>query len=196
MTPTAARGVLDAIYWKPAITWVVDKIHVLRPIKFTNIRRNEIADVAKLGAIKKAMEQSASYDISSNDNRHQRAALLLKEVEYVIEAHFEINRGKAGESDSPEKHYNIALRRMRRGQFFHKPCLGTREFAASFFLIEEGEAIPTSSLVGEQDFGYMLYSLNYQLDDKGEKTTVTPTFFRAKTINGVCDLTKIEEVVS
>jgi len=195
ITPSAAKGLLEAIYWKPAITWVIDRIHIIKPIVFTNIRRNEVAEVMKLSGVKKAMEQGRCYDIDSNAARHQRAALILKDVEYIIEAHFEINQEKAGSDDTCEKHYNIALRRMRNGQFFHKPCLGTREFAASFELIENDDEMPCSSLSGEHDFGYMLFDINYQLDEKREKQSVAPSFFRAKTLNGVCDLTAVSEVV-
>lgn len=195
ITPSAARGLLEAIYWKPAIIWVVDRIHVIKPVRFTNIRRNEISETAKLLNVKKAMGQGQSYDIDSNAFRHQRAAMVLRDVEYIIEAHFEINHEKAGSDDTCEKHYNIALRRMRNGQFFHKPCLGTREFAASCAIIEDDSEIPTSALSGEHDFGFMLLDINYKLDEKREKQTVSPSFFRAKTINGICDLTEVNEVV-
>lgn len=196
ITPSAAKGILDAIYWKPAIIWKVDKIHVLAPIKFTNIRRNEVSEVATLYGIKKAIKDSSNYDIVSSKVRHQRAAMVLTNVEYVIEAHFEINKQKAGETDTPEKHYNIVLRRLRQGQFFHKPCLGTREFAASFAIVENDDMIPKSSLVGERDFGYMLYDINYELNDKEDKISVSPMFFRAKTQDGICDLTELTEVFS
>ena len=195
ITPSAAKGLLEAIYWKPAINWFIDRIHIIKPIAFTNIRRNEVSEVAKLSGVKKAMEQGQNYDIDSNAARHQRAAMILKNVEYIIEAHFEINQEKAGPEDTREKHYNIVLRRMRNGQFFHKPCLGTREFAASFKIIEDDSDIPQSSLTGKQDFGYMLFDINYQLDEKREKQSVAPSFFRAKTIDGICDLAAVSEVV-
>ncbi len=196
ITPSAARGVLEAVYWKPAIIWVIDKIHVLNPIQFTNIRRNEVADVAKLSGIKKAAQNLESYEIIATDSRQQRAAMILTNVAYVIEAHFEMNSRHAGESDTPEKHYNIVLRRLRQGQFFHKPFLGTREFGASFRIIEEHEEIPKSSLEGEQDFGYMLLDMNYSLGKKGDSFSVSPKFFKARTVNGVCDLTNLSGVVS
>ncbi|MEA4815307.1 CRISPR pre-crRNA endoribonuclease Cas5d [bioreactor metagenome] len=196
ITPSAAKGILEAIYWKPAIKWQIDKIHIINPIKFTNMRRNEVQEVAKLPNIKKSMEKSVCYDISAPDMRHQRAAMILRNVEYVIEAHFDINIKNAGETDTPEKHYNIAIRRLRQGQYFQKPFLGTREFPANFEIIEKEEDIPKSRLVGEQDFGYMLCDINYQLDSKKEKISVSPTFFRAVAINGIVDLTKAGEVVS
>lgn len=121
--------------------------------------------------------------------------MVLKNVEYVIEAHFDLNEDKAGEGDTVEKHYNITIRRLRQGQCFHRPCLGTREFGASFEVIEDIKDIPKSSLEGEQDLGYMLYDLNYRIDKDGEKQTVSPKFFRAKLVSGVLDLTNIKEVV-
>lgn len=188
LTPSAARGIIEAIYWKPAIKWSIDKIHVIKPIKFTNIRRNEVSEVAKLGSIKKAMEKGESYQIIATDNRHQRAALILRNVEYVIEAHFDLNADKAGESDTVEKHYNIVMRRLKNGQFFYQPTLGTREFAASFELIEHDDEIPKSKIPGEVDLGYMLYDMNFSVDKINSKQTVNPSFFRAKLKDGILDL--------
>lgn len=195
LTPPAAKGILEAIYWKPAIHWKIDKIHVINPIIFTNFRRNEVSEVLKLSNVKKAMENSDPLYIMTTEYRHQRAAMVLKNVEYVIEAHFELNKDKAGETDTVEKHYNVVMRRLRQGQCFHRPCLGTREFGASFEIIEDVKDIPKSTLTGVQDLGYMLYDLNYQIDKKGEKQTVSPKFFRAKLVDGVLDLTGINEVV-
>ncbi|MBK5244063.1 MAG: type I-C CRISPR-associated protein Cas5 [Eubacteriaceae bacterium] len=195
ITPSAARGIIEAIYWKPAIKWSIDKIHVINPIKFTNIRRNEVSEVAKLGSIKKAMDKSEPYHIIATENRHQRAALILRDVEYIIEAHFDLNPDKAGETDSVEKHYNIALRRLRQGQFFYQPSLGTREFGASFELIEDESAIPKSKITGDLDLGYMLYDMNFTLNESKTKQTVNPSFFRARLENGVLDLTKVRNEV-
>lgn len=191
MTPSAARGILEAIYWKPAIKWHVDRIHILNEIKFANIRRNEISEVATLPRIKKAVSDNSEYFISATDNRHQRAAMVLKDVAYVIEAHFELNEDKAGETDTVEKHYNIALRRLRDGKCFHHPCFGTREFGAFFEIIEEDEKIPQSCLSRERDFGFMLFDVNYILSDNGEKQEVAPRFFRAITFDGVLDLRNV-----
>ena len=128
ITPSAARGIIEAVYWKPAIRWVIDRIHVLNEIKFTNIRRNEVSQKISASNVKKIMNSGKGrlYQIASED-RQQRAAMILKDVCYIIEAHFEMTE-KVGPSDTPEKHYNIALRRMRQGQCYHQPCLGTREF--------------------------------------------------------------------
>lgn len=195
MTPSAARGIVEAIYWKPAIKWTIDKIHVINPINFTNIRRNEVSEVLKLSNVKKAIEKSEPLHIIATENRHQRAALVLKDVEYIIEAHFELNMEKAGETDTVEKHYNIALRRLRMGQYFHHPSFGTREFGASFEIIENDSEIPQSKLVGILDLGYMLYDMNFTINDQKTKQSVNPSFFRANLEDGVLDLIKIRDEV-
>jgi len=119
ITPSAARGIIEAIYWKPAIRWVIDKIHVLREIQFTNIRRNEVSEKVSVDNAMQVMKgaHKALY-ISAVDNRQQRASMVLKDVDYVIEAHF-VMTDKAGAEDSEEKHFNIVLRRLRQGQCFH-----------------------------------------------------------------------------
>ncbi|MCL2717786.1 MAG: type I-C CRISPR-associated protein Cas5c [Lachnospiraceae bacterium] len=190
ITPSAARGILDSIYWKPAIFWKIDKLHVINSIEFTNIRRNEVADTASLSKVKKIMKNPEPYHIISTDVRHQRAALVLRNVEYVIEAHFDLT-DKAGELDTVEKHYNIVLRRLRKGQFFSKPFLGTREFPCDFEIIENND-IPKSQLIGERDLGYMLYDMGYHIDN--QKQWVEPAFFRAVLNNGTLDLTSVEVV--
>lgn len=195
ITPTAAKGILDCIYWKPAIKWLVDRIHVINPIEFTNIRRNEVSDVAKLtiSKAKKLEETNEAYYIAANETRQMRAAMILRNVEYIIEAHFCLT-AEAGEEDTVEKHYNIALRRLRKGQFFQKPFLGTREFSAEFEIIETGTDIPKSCYFeqNERDLGYMLYDIGWQ--DSEQKQEVNPTFFRAVLRNGVLDLANTEVV--
>jgi CRISPR-associated protein Cas5d len=136
ITPSAARGLIEAIYWKPAIKWVIDRIHVCNPIEFTNVRRNEVKSKLLASNAKAAMDGTTEVKpIYSTLDIQQRASLLLKNVRYVIEAHFELT-DKAGEDDTIEKHYNMALRRLRKGQCFHQPCFGCREFPANFRLFE------------------------------------------------------------
>lgn len=179
MTPSAARGILEAIYWKPAICWKIDKIHVMNPFKYDNIRRNEILGKIPATKVKSALKgKDVTLYQDPNENRVQRASLLLRDVCYCIEAHFEMTE-KAGPEDTPEKHYNIALRRMRRGQCFHHPYLGCREFPAQFELIE-GE-VPSSSHRGERDLGFMLYDIDFADD-------MRPVFFRARMVDGVIDV--------
>ena len=180
MTPSAARGILEAIYWKPAILWKIDRIHVLNPIQFDNIRRNEIEGVISADKVKSAMKGS-HVDLyqDSNEHRQQRASYILRNVGYCIDAHFVLT-DKAGSDDTVEKHYNIALRRMRRGQCFHQPYFGCREFPVTFELIEG--KMPRSWYVGKsQDLGFMLYDIDFEDEKKA-------IFFRAEMMDGVIDV--------
>jgi len=178
MTPSAARGILEAIHWKPAIRWVIDKIHVLRPIKFDNIRRNEVSSKIPKPNPTTAMRDKKPlfFLVDDGSNRQQRASTLLRDVEYVIEAHFEMT-DKAGPEDNEGKHLDIFRRRARKGQFFHQPALGCREFPASFELIED--QIPPSCYAGQsKDLGYILLDIDFAND-------MTPLFFRAQMENGI-----------
>jgi len=177
MTPSAARGVLEAIHWKPAIRWVIDKIHVLRPIKFDNVRRNEVSSkIPKPNPATAMRDKKPLYFlVDDGSNRQQRSATLLRDVEYVIEAHFEMT-DKAGVEDNGGKHLDIFRRRALKGQFFHQPCLGCREFPASFELIEDA---PPSCYVGQsKDLGYMLLDIDFA-------NNMTPLFFRASMEDGI-----------
>lgn len=186
ITPSAARGIIEAVYWKPAIRWVIDKIHVLKAIEFTNIRRNEVSEKVSESEARRRMNGSTEpFYLSSNDARQQRAALVLKNVDYVIEAHFDLIDKNAGEAEE-KKHYNIILRRLREGQHFHAPCLGTREFGANVELIEDGAKIPQSPL-GNLELGWMLYDLDFS-----NARDIKPQFFKASLKNGVLDLTNLE----
>lgn len=184
ITPSAARGIIEAVYWKPAIRWVIDRIHVLNPIQFTNVRRNEVGEKVSFATAKSLMRGSSQNDFFLDvlSSRQQRAAMVLRDVEYVIEAHFEIVPEKAGEGDTPEKHYNIALRRLRKGQHHDQPCLGTREFAANVSILEN-ESIPVSQLIGENDLGWMLYDMDFS-----DPEDIKPIFFRAIMVDGILDL--------
>lgn len=181
ITPSAARGILEAVYWKPAISWKIDKIHVLNKISFDNIRRNEVLGKISTGKVKNAM---GGGDVSlyqdSNDDRVQRASLVLRDVCYCIEAHFELT-DKAGPDDTEKKHYNIALRRMKRGQCFNQPYFGCREFPASFEFLD-GD-VPESYYSGEKDLGFMLHDIDFEDENKA-------VFFRANMVDGEIDVNK------
>lgn len=188
ITPSAARGLIEAIYWKPAICWVIDKIHVLNEIKFTNIRRNEVSEKASIDNAMQVMKGSSRpLYIAATESRQQRASMVLKDVDYVIEAHFEKVEKEWGERDTEEGHYNIVLRRLRQGQHFQTPCLGTREFPAKVEIIEDRRDIPKSPLVGVRDLGYMLYDLDFS-----NPRDIQPKFFKARMHDGVLDLTGVE----
>jgi len=181
MTPSAARGILEAIYWKPAICWVIDKIHVMNPIKFDNIRRNEVLGKISASTVTSALHGAeVSLFQDSNEDRVQRASLVLRDVCYYIEAHFEMT-DQAGAEDTVEKHYNVALRRMRKGQCFHYPYFGCREFPVQFEFIEGN--VPTSPLKGNRDLGMMLWDIDFKDDMKA-------IFFRASMNDGIIDVQK------
>lgn len=181
ITPSAARGILEAIHWKPAIRWVVDGIQVLKPIRFESIRRNEVGGKLSAASIGKAIKAGSTEGLVAyvEEDRQQRAATVLREVGYVISAHFELT-AKAGPDDSVGKHLDIFNRRARRGQCFQAPCLGTREFPAHFALLE-GQATapePDPVLAGERDLGWMLHDLDFA-------NGMSPRFFRARMVDGL-----------
>lgn len=184
ITPSAARGIFEAIHWKPAIRWVIDRIHVLRPIRFDTIRRNEVGVKASARTAATAMKAGTldGLGIVVDDNRQQRASVVLRDVAYGLEAHFEMTE-RAEPGDNEGKHADMFRRRAAKGQCFHQPCLGTREFPADFELVDE--AFPASELTErDRDFGFMLYDIDYGGDR-------SPRFFRAVMKGGVIDLTGI-----
>jgi CRISPR-associated protein Cas5d len=192
ITPSAARGILEAIHWKPAIRWVVDRIHVLKPIRFDTLRRNEVGRKIPAAAARAAMARGSTEGLFAvvEDDRQQRAATVLRAVAYAIEAHFELT-DKARPDDSAAKHLAMFNRRAAKGQCFHRPCLGVREFPADFALIE-GD-LPASTLPPEQrdrDLGWMLHDIDYA-------NGMTPRFFRAVMKDGVitvppCDAPEVK----
>ncbi len=189
MTPSAARGILEAIHWKPAIRWVVDRIHVLNEISFDSVRRNEVKNKILDSDVKKAMN---GRDIilqhrKPDEDPQQRMTVMLRNVAYVIEAHFEMTMN-AGNTDNPEKHYSIFCRRARAGQFYHQPYFGCREFPVHFELLEDGHSIPVShyAQTPERDLQWMLWDLDYG-------TEISPKFFRAIMRKGVINIPDLYE---
>jgi len=199
MTPSAARGILEAIYWKPQMRWMIDEIHVLNPIRFTNIRRNEVSSkIPVMGGtgVNAAMmnpEIRPAMDVS--ENRQQRASLVLKDVAYLIKAHVVVldRCMEMGDAASPEpeavgKHLEMFKRRARKGQAFQQPYFGCREFPVRFELIENESEIPPScpDHGGEKDLGFMLHDIEFDQDRATKKVrSTTPHFFRASMRNGV-----------
>lgn len=187
ITPSAARGILEAIHWKPAIRWVIDAIHVLERPRFQSIRRNEVGSKAPAGKIKSAMKRGdlEGLQLLVDEGRQQRASTVLVKPAYVIVARFELT-GRGEEGDNEGKHLDIFNRRARRGQCFHQPCLGTREFAASFTLLDAGEPTPEPrEQVGDlgfgnpRDLGFMLWDIDHEAGGKPSM------FFRAELRDGV-----------
>ena len=189
MTPSAARGILEAIYWHPGMRWQIDKIYVKKPIQFTSVRRNEVKSKILAGNVLQAYNgASKPLYISSKAEIVQRASLLLCDVEYVIEAHFEMTK-EANQTDKPGKFKDIIMRRLKRGECFHMPYFGCREFPAHFCLCEEGEIQTAYDQVMEKDLGFMLYDMDYT--DPGN---LQPMFFRAVMRRGVLDLRDCEVI--
>ncbi len=196
LTPSAARGVLEAVYWKPQIRWVISAIHVLAPIRFMSVRRNGVGSKIPAGTVSKAMKAGrGSLGLAVEDDRQQLASMMLRDVHYVVEARFEL----LDRSEEPGKHLGMFQRRAERGQCFHRPYLGAREHECHFAWVGAEEAIPgpqdalpeawrtgiggidsadRSSLLGERDLGYMLHDIDHA---HGR----VPRFFHAVLRDGV-----------
>lgn len=197
ITPSAARGIFQAIFWKPAINWRITRIDVLNPITWMTVRRNEINDVAS--------ERNTGINIE--DNRQQRAALLLKNVRYRLYAEFDyippqqrakvlhhtpewlsddaehqlLAKNEDRQDECEAKYAAIFERRAKKGQYFMHPYLGTREFSCKeVLLVNQADVSQPTPIVETRDFGYMLYDMDYS-----DPTNIRPMFFRAKMINGV-----------
>ena len=182
-TPSAARGILEAIHWKPAIRWVIDRIHVLKPIRFDTVRRNEVGPKIAPNQVRAAIAGGAGggLGVVVEDDRQQRATALLRDVAYVIEAHFRLTVA-AADGDTAARHRAMFNRRAAKGQCFQRPYLGTREFAAHFAPVSG--AGPRSELPAEQrdlDLGWMLHDIDFARDP-------SPRFFRARLRGGVLEV--------
>lgn len=183
-TPSAARGLVESIYFHPGLKWNIRKIHVLSPIKFTNIRRNEVKGKLLAPDARSAIMGSKSdLYIAASQQIVQRAAIVLQDVHYVIEAEFEMT-DKAAPSDNPGKFQDIITRRMAKGQCFHTPYFGCREFPANF-RPWVGGSVPT--IPETKDLGIMLYDFDYS-----DPANITPLYFHAKLENGVLNTTDVE----
>lgn len=179
MTPSAARGLLESIYWHPGLLWRIDRIHVCSPIRFTNIRRNEVKDKISARSVKTVMERGAGeLYLAAPESIQQRAAMVLRDVHYVIDAHFDMT-DKAAAGDNPGKFQDIIKRRLERGQCYSMPYFGTREFPAHFCRCTELPPCP-KELEGRRDLGWMLLDMDYS-----EPESIVPRFFRAELTDGV-----------
>ena len=193
ITPSAARGIVEAIYWHPQITWVIDRIHVLRPIKTMSIQRNEVKEKANANSNK-----VREYYIE--DKHTPRSSLILQDVAYIIEAHFELNLEKIDYKEinnqkdieeEMEKHFNIFKRRAKKGECYHRPYLGCREFDCYFEWMQPKD-FPKSDIAdtkeGNQDLGMMLFDINFE-----NPKDLKARFFRARIDNGIIDLTRLQQ---
>lgn len=187
ITPSAARGILEAIYWHPGMRWIIDKIYVKNPIQFTSVRRNEVKSKILASNVLQAYNGADKLlYISTKEDIVQRASQLLCNVSYTIEAHFEMTE-KANASDNPGKFKDIIMRRLRKGECFHAPYFGCREFPVNFALCEEEEIHTAYDVVAEKDLGIMLFDMDY-----GDPENIKPMFFRAVMRQGVVDLRDCE----
>lgn len=201
-TVSAMEGLIKSVYWKPSIKYCINKIIVFNPIKFTNIRRNEVKSKVLLSAVKSQMKGTGSPELYTSEQRSQRAGMILKDVKYGIDFHFEMTGLKSDHDDEcEEKHYNIMLRRLKNGQCFRQPCLGCREFSVKRIeLVDEFDLSSVDeSLKGDIDLGFMLYGLKFKdggipingdwenpkFSDKADAM-----YFRPHMIDGVIDIAK------
>lgn len=189
MTPSAARGILEAIYWHPGMRWVIDRIYVKQPIQFTSVRRNEVkSKILASNVLSVYNGKPKPLYISSKAEIVQRASMLLRNVEYVIEAHFEMTE-KANKNDNPGKFKDIIMRRLKKGECFHTPYFGCREFPVKFSLCEDDKIITAYEDEEERDLGFMLYDMDYS-----DLENIQPMFFRAVMRKGVIDVQNCEVV--
>ena len=182
MTPSAARACFEAILWKPAIRWHVRKIEVLKPIRWINLRRNEVEGVVSTRNVETAMKSgTGDLGLYIEDERQQRAGLFLRDVAYRVHADMEFKR-EGDPSDSATKYQEMFERRAAKGQCVNQPYLGCREFAAWFRLISDTTAEPIA--IGEtRDLGFMLHDLDFS-----NRNDPRPRFFRAKIENGAVNI--------
>ena len=204
-TPGALEGLLKSIYWKPAIRYVIDRIVVFHKIDFANIRRNEVKEKVKYSAVKSQMSgKEADPCIYTAESRSQRAAMVLKNVRYGVEFHFELTGLKADEeTDGEKKHYNIIKRRLEKGQQFRTPCLGCSEFPVKRLeLVEDfdlGQIDREIVEMGDVDLGFMSYGV--QFADGGKPLNgdwenplfsdrATTLYYRPHMVKGIIDVEK------
>lgn len=177
MTPSSARGILEAILWKPAIRWVVTQIDVLKPVRWISVRRNEVGAVISTRNVFTAMEQGqGTLGLFIEDERQQRASLFLRDIDYLIHAHFEMTP-KADAEDSPAKFAEMFHRRAEKGQCFNQPYLGCREFSAHFSVADPNRA-STQPIAETRELGWMLHDIDFSLGEP------QPRFFKAKLDQG------------
>ena len=189
ITPSAARGILESIYWHPPMQYKIDRIHVLNPIQFTTIRKNELKSKVLARTMRSAVVSKGALPyINTKDDIQQRTSTVLTDVRYVIEAHFEVDESKMADGETPAKFISILNRRIKKGQCWQQPYLGIREFAAHFGPYSE-EELPRGyySESGERDLGLMLYDMDYS-----NPRDITPMFFHAVMRNGVIDVAESE----
>ena len=209
-TPGALEGMLKSVYWKPSIRYVLDKIIVFQAIDFVNIRRNEVKDKVLLSAVKSQMNKKGGDPcIYTAESRSQRASMVLKNVKYGIEFHFELTGLRNDqETDAENKHYNIIKRRLEKGQYFRTPCLGCSEFPVKRMeLVEEfDEKLISREILdmGDVDLGYMSYKVvfadggrpvNGDWENPRFSDRASTAYYRPHMVRGVIGVQKYREEI-
>lgn len=185
MTPSAARGILEAILWKPAIAWKILQIDVLKPVKWESVRRNEVGSVISAKSAATVMKRGkGNLGIYIEKDRQQRAGLFLRDVAYIIHAEFEMT-DQAGPEDTVTKFEQMFIRRASKGQCFHRPYFGCREFPVDFEFLPRDVELP-KPIDATRDLGWMLYDMDYT----GKEPM--PQFFYAEMQDGSIDLRNVE----
>lgn len=182
ITPSAARAVFEAIFYRPAVSWEVRRIELLAPIRWMNLRRNEVASVISTRNVQQAMKQGAGeLALYVDEDRQQRAALLLRDVAWRLHADLVVRPDRC-DPEPPGKFFAIFERRARKGQCVNQPYLGCREFAARWRLVDDLAAEPPP-VEETRDLGWMLHDLDFK-----EPADPQPRFFRAHMQGGVVDV--------
>ena len=211
-TPGALEGMLKSIYWKPAIRYKIDKIIVFNPIHFTGVRGNEVKDKILFQNMKGQMNGKGNDPCiytSTLEERTQRASMLLKDVCYGIEFHFDMTGLKSTHDDEDEKkHYNIIKRRLEKGQCFRTPCFGCAEFPVrKIELVEDfdmNRISPEIKAMGDVDLGFMSYRLEFKdngiplnnnWDDPIFSDKASTKYYRPHMINGIIDVRRYKEMM-
>jgi CRISPR-associated protein Cas5d len=187
ITPSAARGILDAIYWHPEMLWKIDRIHVLNPIKYASIMRNEVKSAISPISIIRAANAGEIVYLSAPDDRVQRNSMILRDVAYVIEAHIELSQKGVLERCNINKYYTIFSNRVNAGQYYYAPVLGCREFPVENMRLLD-KPYP-SQLKGVKELGFMLAGIDYKRDKM-------PMFFEAVMVDGVIEVPNIDNDTS
>jgi CRISPR-associated protein Cas5d len=191
ITPSAARAVFEAIFYKPAVRWEVRRIEVLAPVRWMNLRRNEVASVVSSRNVQLAMKQGAGeLALYVDGDRQQRAALLLRDVAWRLHADLAV-RPDRRDTEPPAKFFAMFERRARKGQCVNQPYLGCREFAARWRLVENPASEP-APIAETRDLGWMLHDLDFT-----DPADPQPRFFRAQMTEGVIEVPRFgdQEVV-
>ncbi len=182
ITPSAARAVFEAIFYKPAVRWEVRRIEVLTPVRWMNLRRNEVASVVSTRNVEQAMKQGAGeLALYVDEDRQQRASLLLRDVAWRLHADLVV-RPDRRDPEEPAKFFAMFERRARKGQCVNQPYLGCREFAARWRLVEDLPVEP-APIAETRDLGWMLHDLDFS-----DAANPQPRFFRAQMTRGVIEV--------